>query len=80
MALNPQLEHLNEPANASQQPTKQELVHSHHNLNVQIGQWVNDDAFLLATTTKVNFDPNTFRNAPGAMINRQIEALQTMQE
>jgi hypothetical protein len=92
LALNPQLAHLNEPAKASQQPTKQELlelpqpnritelVHSHRNLNVQIGQWVNDDASLLATTTKVDFDPNTHRNTPGTMINRWIEALRTMQE
>ncbi len=92
MALNPQLAHLNEPANASQQPTKQEslelpqpdqiteLVDSHCNLNVQIGQWVNDNASLLATTTKDDFDQNTYWNTPGAMFNGWIEALWTMQE
>jgi len=92
LALNPQLAHLNEPANASQQPTKQEslelpqpdqiteLVDSHCNLNVQIGQWVNDNASLLATTTKDDFDQNTYWNTPGAMFNGWIEALWTMQE
>ncbi len=35
-----------------------ELVDSFRNLNMQVGQWVNDGASLLATTSEVDFDPN----------------------
>ncbi len=92
LTMNPQLATTNEPANASQQPTHQEslelprpdrttdLVDSHCNLGVQFRQWVNNHASLLATTTKVNFDPNGYTNALGAMINKNLEALLTMQE
>ncbi len=90
--MNPQLATPNEPANASQQPTDKEslelprpdrttdLVYSHRNLGVQFRQWVNNHASLLATTTEVNFDPNAYTNALGAMINENLEALLTRQE
>ena len=90
--MNPQLATPNEPANASQQPTDQEslelprpdrttdLVDSHRNLGMQFQQWVNNHASPLATTTEVNFDPNGYTNALGAMINENLEALLTMQE
>ena len=90
--MNPQLATPNEPANASQQPTDQEslelprpdrttdLLDSHRNLGVQFRQWVNNHASLLATTTEVDFDQNRYRNAFGAMINKNLDALLTMQE
>jgi hypothetical protein len=47
---------------------------------MQVGQWVNDGASLLATTSEVDFDPNAFLNALGAMLIQLNEAGRTMQE